>query len=56
MFRRFIPILFAGLIALFIALPGQSAPGPKESDKPLPPATAAHPVDQQSETDWLGDA
>jgi hypothetical protein len=41
MSRRVICILFAGFLAMFIANPAPSAPGPKETDKPLPPATPA---------------
>jgi hypothetical protein len=33
--------LFAGLFALLIAIPGWSAPAPKETEKPLAPPTAA---------------
>ena len=31
----------AALVATFVALPGHSAPGPKDTDKPEPPATPA---------------
>lgn len=41
MSRLLLSSLFAGLALVLLTIPGQSAPGPKDTDKPLPPATPA---------------
>jgi hypothetical protein len=41
MSHRLFPSLIASVFAFFVAMPTWSAPAPKETDKPLPPATPA---------------
>src|SRR5262245_7993862 len=54
MSRLLLSTTFAGLFALLVAVPSLSAPGPKESDKPLPPATPAHYQKSSNNLEQIG--
>lgn len=54
MARLLLPTLFAALVTLLVTIPGRSAPGPKDTDKPLPPATPAQFVKSSNNLKMIG--